>query len=379
MKKTKVLIPAIGLLVLSTAASITGTVAWFSVNNRVTVSGMTAHTRVSSNLLISADNNEANYAATMADQVVGAYLQPVSSVNGVSFFWTSHVSGNGAANSTVFTAYNEDTALVNAGAGKTNYDNEFNDNYGFAGTALDVCYGYIDYVFYLKATTTVANQKVAMKECNLLYNHDSLTANDYSWRVAVFSQAVAQGGSADPVAAGDLISILSRSGAECFNDDKAVAAANKDSVDYDNLSAVSNFNSAATFPTIVAAGTTQRYKVTVRLFLEGNDTHCTNETYALLTEQYSLDLAFELGSEAGLSNIESFGAFATASGATGTAKLRNGLEATAYLWKNADGDVAASGNNNQATYTATADCSFYCEITTASGTFKSNTVDLDVA
>ena len=50
MKKTKVIIPALGLLVLSTAASVTGTVAWFSANNTVSASGMS----------IKAVNNSAN-------------------------------------------------------------------------------------------------------------------------------------------------------------------------------------------------------------------------------------------------------------------------------------------------------------------------------
>lgn len=41
MKKTKLIIPAIGMLLLSTAASITGTVAWFSMNTQVAATGMT--------------------------------------------------------------------------------------------------------------------------------------------------------------------------------------------------------------------------------------------------------------------------------------------------------------------------------------------------
>ena len=40
MKKTKVIIPALGILLLSTAASVTGTVAWFTAANEVDVSGM---------------------------------------------------------------------------------------------------------------------------------------------------------------------------------------------------------------------------------------------------------------------------------------------------------------------------------------------------
>lgn len=40
MKKTKVIIPALGMLLLSTAASVTGTVAWFAANASVTATGM---------------------------------------------------------------------------------------------------------------------------------------------------------------------------------------------------------------------------------------------------------------------------------------------------------------------------------------------------
>ena len=46
MKKTKIIIPAIGMLLLSTAASITGTVAWFSMNTTVTATGMTIKAKV---------------------------------------------------------------------------------------------------------------------------------------------------------------------------------------------------------------------------------------------------------------------------------------------------------------------------------------------
>ena len=37
MKKSKVIVPALGLLLLSTAASVTGTVAWFTANKSVTI------------------------------------------------------------------------------------------------------------------------------------------------------------------------------------------------------------------------------------------------------------------------------------------------------------------------------------------------------
>ena len=57
MKKTKVIIPALGILLLSTAASVTGTVAWFTTNNSVSASTMTVHAVVSGNLFIKEGNS----------------------------------------------------------------------------------------------------------------------------------------------------------------------------------------------------------------------------------------------------------------------------------------------------------------------------------
>ena len=52
MKKTKVIIPALGLLLLSTAASVTGTVAWFAANTSVTATGMTVTAKSDSTFLL---------------------------------------------------------------------------------------------------------------------------------------------------------------------------------------------------------------------------------------------------------------------------------------------------------------------------------------
>ena len=63
MKKTKVIIPALGILLLSTAASVTGTVAWFSSNASVDATGMTVKAAATYGIVISnkaakADEND---------------------------------------------------------------------------------------------------------------------------------------------------------------------------------------------------------------------------------------------------------------------------------------------------------------------------------
>ena len=76
MKKTKVIIPALGILLLSTAASVTGTVAWFSMNDTVTASGMSVTAKSDAAfLLIKSGENTATV-------VQGSKLTSDSAING---------------------------------------------------------------------------------------------------------------------------------------------------------------------------------------------------------------------------------------------------------------------------------------------------------
>ena len=52
MKKTKIIVPALGMLLLSTAASVTGTVAWFAVNTSVSVTGLKVQAKVEGGIVI---------------------------------------------------------------------------------------------------------------------------------------------------------------------------------------------------------------------------------------------------------------------------------------------------------------------------------------
>ena len=64
MKKTKVIIPALGLLVMSTAASVTGTVAWFAANNTVSATGMTISAKSDTEFLVIVGGSTFNSAST---------------------------------------------------------------------------------------------------------------------------------------------------------------------------------------------------------------------------------------------------------------------------------------------------------------------------
>ena len=347
MKKTKIVVPALAVLLLSTAASVSGTVAWFSMNNSVKVDGMTVTTRVSSNLLIAEHNHEDQYQDSIT-QARSGIIEPASTVNGKNYFYTVNALGNGDAKQDTYGTYNENTALANAGAGKTNYDVGFNSSYGVEQaqiTTSNVMYGYIDYAFYIKATSAADDQVLYMSKCNLLYDTQdyatnpsgdpiwSAISNGYAWRVALLS------GTAQKETAFDdtdlaLKTILApanalnqnqvnqvntsafteqTSVADYFTDPYGKTAASgtyqagtkyysapsttPNAVSAANAAptAVSNPNAAAQAATNIDIGVTSYTRIVVRLWLEGEDISCTSNTYAQLTSKWKLSLEFKLG------------------------------------------------------------------------------------
>ena len=90
MKKTKIIIPSLGLLLLSTAASITGTVAWFAANASVTATGMqvkakTAKAKSLSTALKHPDNYHIFHAIKFGDYNVGREGQLLTLPNYMQF------------------------------------------------------------------------------------------------------------------------------------------------------------------------------------------------------------------------------------------------------------------------------------------------------
>ena len=297
------------------------------MNTSINVTGMQVKTKVSSNLMIATANAEANYSTNDLEQSRAALLEPASSVNGVNFFWHGNskldAAGKPTDASATYTAYNENTTLANTYADKTAADYAFNANYGIVGTETPAgsgtdaekwastvsasnksglvapAYAYVDYTFYLKATSSENDAHIYLTKLNLLYNSAALTANDASWRVALFTEEVAQDAAGSAVGSMTLVSIYSISGATYYTSGKAASAENAQDT-------VTPLNQAGVVEDDIDLGVTQRYKVVVRLWLEGEDSKCSNDTYASLTEAWTLGLEFKLDtSSTAVTNIGS--------------------------------------------------------------------------
>jgi len=309
----KKLIPAAGSLLVSAVMLATSTYAWFTMNKNVEVRGMQLKTKVSGNLLIS----ETNATDDMYGQslVQGRYglLEPVSTTTALdgSFWYTVDAKADGSKLHTpsgtyLFKNYTEDgsgtsAALDATQSHKTKYDTVFNNTYNISpsGSDFGTAYGYMDYVFYLKATGDGTDDTIIMDKCQLSYDGSDVNTSgtvgknvDKAWRIAVFATETARADqSAVPVATGNMKgNILALNGAAYHDTGKAVTAADGGLTDV-------TFNTGKVIIGEVSNTNTAYYKVTVRIWLEGQDTTCTSETYAALTKEWNLDLHFKLASD----------------------------------------------------------------------------------
>ena len=292
MKKTKIIIPAMGMLLLGTAASVTGTVAWFSANTKVNVTGMNVTTRVNNSMLIAGTTTSATDALNENDfktnfvADISALLEPVSTIDGENFFYAqnNNVKGDGSVLSNAYIVYDR-----SGNAGK----NAFDANYGFQSDDNDEdCVGYVDYAFQLKATNTSTSASAYLNITTLELSYgNSQSPTEHAYRVGIFVEDIGAALADTTGDVGDLKSILKPSAGAYFTTGKAVKTVS-------TLDDVSELGSAANIGS-VAAGQTHYFKVVVRLWLEGEDTSCNNATFAALTDKWALDLSIDLQAATG--------------------------------------------------------------------------------
>ena len=300
MKKNKrKLLSAIGMLTVSATMLVTSTFAWFTMNKRAKVENLSLKATVSSNLLISPDNSsDATYDKELKKNI-SALLAPSSTVNGTDYFYTLDAAADGHKakgpnDEYPFLRYTETKSLdvLDTYAEKDKYDAVFNLNYNISTAnpqeagEYKTAYGYVDYVMYLKATSTEENQKIVMNKCNLLYKGDVL--EDKAWRAAVFVQETSA--KTQPTSLGTLVSIIAP--AEAKNHNVGLAADSMSSI-----GTIQKESKEVIIDNTITSGNSKYYKVVVRVWIEGEDTTCTTEIYGNKTDKYTLDLEYIIDKE----------------------------------------------------------------------------------
>ena len=296
MKKFRKLIPALALLLVSAVLMSTASYAWFSMNNKVTVTGMEVKTQVSSNLLIAEDEltstslkSDENFKTEITETVKGI-LEPVSTADAKAFYYTVDAKADGSKNqSTASSAYLPYSSSAVA-SDATTYKDKFSEVYGVTRSSATAEYNemavpYVDYVFQLKATNTSnATQSIVVEQLNLKYNGSADASVSKAHRVCFF---VADITPTNAVTGGPAGSSATYTVASSANFENAVISG-------PTSSSATAYVSAKQALVEVAAGTTKYYKVVVRMWLEGQDTTCNNGTFMQLNDKWELGIKLAL-------------------------------------------------------------------------------------
>ena len=297
MKKTKIIIPALGILLLSTAASVTGTVAWFAANSKVSVTGMQVKTRVSNNLLIDDFDqgnwatNDSSFSGSVTQTITsGNVIVPISTVDGINYYAVdpTNVKGDGDAKAEQY------ISVTKADDGSD--DDDIKKYYPDAEKL------YLDYHYVLKAeNTSTSAQKIVVKKLDLLYSGANPQTAVKAFRVAFlvkeFTTAAVNGTKTRPGLPDAATKIYTPSGAVNFTAGEAVDSA--------TTTGTVTYAAGATDSEIasVAAATTKYFEVTTRLWLEGEDKSCTVDTFKGLTSgnwAFNMDLYMQTDTVGGV-------------------------------------------------------------------------------
>ena len=312
----KKLIPAIVLLLISAVVMSTASYAWFSMNNKVSVTGMEIKTKVSSNLLIAADTldstgkkNDSLFASEL-NQVVKGFVEPVSTADAKTFFYTIDAKADGSKNHDVnssgyaFVQYNASAAA--SGATADNFGDLFSQTYGVTKSDATAFTGdvnkavpYVDYVFQLKATNTETSPRnIAVTKIQLQYKGSEDNVQK-AYRVAFFVEDITTGtATAAPVGSAAILPISSAA-----NFDGKVVNGTTSYVD-------ANYATDGVLAS-VDNGAIKYYKVVVRLWLEGQDTTCNTGTFMALNSEWELGVELQLTSGTGVNSIKKIDSNAT--------------------------------------------------------------------
>ena len=354
------------------------------MNKEVTLTGMEVKATVGDSLLIAnstkgtahADENAFGKGTNFA---VTGILQPVSTVNAAnnSYFYTYDAKADGSkATDTAQIAYTPVAYGEAANAYKVTTDGT---NYAYDA--------FVDYVVELKAINSdAANKELRMTDLNLLY--DGVVLQDHAYRVAIFEQ--------DGDNTANIISPVYTAITDDTGADKIFAYTDFDYFGTDDTKegvasttdkgAITPDVNDAAWTKVIPAGKTDYTKLTIRLWLEGEDTDCYSSKFLELTKEWTLDLKFELAdgandatTTAATTAVNSgIKASATAAGVASLSSPHTSAQAVSYQWyKDNLGQLpdTAEGGTTATLTGGTAGTKYYCVITTERGTkYRTNSI-----
>ena len=302
MKKTKIIIPALGMLLLSTAASITGTVAWFSMNNFVTATGMQVKAKAENGIVISNAASDGTWKETAASaHATTLALKPTSTATGAT--WV-HSKSNDASSSNTQNGYEllSLTTDSTTGAGYVEDNGQQNYQATAGGTAPDTYDAdstyYAMHSFYIKSsaesitnTIYITNVKATLPETQnsadlnkalrVLVRLEVANDNDGS-------QSAATAKVYSPVYAASSYNVATATGAYDTVAKTAVAPINASAAGGLIATASQTFLSNQVIP----ANNGTPLHIGIYLYFEGEDPNCKSDNLTATLDNIQVEVTF---------------------------------------------------------------------------------------
>lgn len=253
MKKSKILAPALAILCLSTAASVTGTVAWFAANNVVSASGLTVQSTLPSSLAIS------NHVLPVGQATSVTMVEPAQTLNPISHYHGVAETGDGK----LYRVHNGEDVDPTTGLalpGKT---------LTFDEVASPANY-YVDYVVYIGSVGQALTLGVGgALSASVSFSSDNLTATNLATSISFYMY----NGTIENSGVGTLMGTLNAAQIDPSSNHGAYDGAALTSVDVFKYVAEGN-NTIA-----VASSETEALKITMRMYIDGALQNTETTTY----------------------------------------------------------------------------------------------------
>lgn len=306
MKKTKIIIPALGMLLLSTAASVTGTVAWFSMSNYVTATNLNIKAKAENGIVIANEGKSEWKEKVNASHAAAIAVRPTSTATGATWCHSTSNDANDENTGNPYTMISP--ALGSNGAGYL--DDNGSEGYQPADTGEDPNIVPADSAYYLLNSFYIQSSAEALSKP--IYVTDVVaTAGSSSPDLDKAVRVLIRSGSGQniyslvyaPIAGAD----LSYDVCTAWNEGDNPLTTGEDEVEdgYPTLAHVTAINPAAagnagknqtllpaaSIPAFTAAGT-NAIKIDVYLYFEGEDSNCMSANVTSTLDQISVSVTF---------------------------------------------------------------------------------------
>ena len=282
MKKTKIIVPALGVLLLSTAASVTGTVAWFSMNNFVTATGMNVTAKAENGIIISnaADGTTWKDSA-ISTRTATLAVKPTSTATGAT--WV-HSTSNNAALANTGNAYAALTPVFDTTTGAGYIDENSNETFD---AATDSAY-YAMHSFYIKSSAQAITNTLYITNVKATLPTTQNSA-DLNKALRVLVKLNGNDSSAkvySPVYAAANYSVATTSGASATTPVTPINASGTN-----GLIAVGSQEFLAS-QVIPANDTNAPLQIDVYLYFEGEDPNCISNNLKATLDEINVSVTF---------------------------------------------------------------------------------------